>query len=101
MNFKSRLRIPNAANSFEEWQQVYHLDLAELSLYEIVAEEWWAARLAERYPDRIVWRGMCKMTVREWASERVELCERLRRDLTGATRSDSLKQKPRAKPWAL
>ena len=101
MNSKPRLRIPNAANSFEEWRQVYHLDLEGLSLCELVAEEWRAARLAECYPDRIVWRGTFKMRVWEWANERIEICGRLRRNLTGTTWSDTPKQKSRAKPWAL
>ena len=85
-----RLRLPNAANSEEEWRQVWNMDLAELSPSELVGEIYRAARIIARDPRAIVWRGTIPITARAWADERLELARTLlrrRRPPRGTVRS--------------
>ena len=74
-----RLRIPNAANSEDEWLQIYNLDLPELTPSQLYGEIWRAARIVARNPRGIVWRGTIPMPVREWADSRITLCRALLR----------------------
>jgi hypothetical protein len=70
-----RLTPPNAAVSLNECLRVYNEDLAELTPSELFSEIFQAARIANRDPRAIVWRGVTPMTAQQWADERIELCQ--------------------------
>ncbi len=97
--YRLQLRPPNAANSYEEFLQVYNLDLRDMSLCELLSAEYQAARIAELYPRNIMWRGMRRLSVSAWADERIGICERLRSELLGSEMARPPRKRPRAKPW--
>jgi hypothetical protein len=75
---RSVLRPPNAANSLEESLQVYNEDVHNMTPSELANAAFVAARIADRDPQRFVWRGVRHVTARQWADERIALClERL------------------------
>jgi hypothetical protein len=74
-----RLRPPNAALSLDECLRVYNEDLAELTSSELFSEIFQAARIANRDPRAIVWRGVTPITAQQWADERIKICRALLR----------------------
>jgi len=69
-----RLRPPSAMANSDEAAQVWNEDVEHLSRAELVDAMRTASRIAARDPRAIVWRGMARMTVRDWAEERISLC---------------------------
>lgn len=65
--------LPDATVSEEQAIQAWNEDIPDLTPSERLAEAHRAARLAERDPRRIVWRGREPVSARQWADERVEL----------------------------
>lgn len=89
------LRPPNAANSEEEYLEVYNLDLPELSPSELEEQVLRAHRIAARDPQAFVWRGMTHISARQWADERV----RMARKLLGTTARPADRRRRIGRAW--
>jgi hypothetical protein len=92
------MKPPNAVNSYEEYLQVYNLDLPDLTPSELLSAAHRAARSADRFPDAIIWRGTEPISNRRYADERIEICERLKNELLNIAKPDVTKKR-RPRGW--
>ncbi len=93
-----KLHPPDATVSQEEAFQVYNADLKDLSLAELEYERWRAARIAERFRQGGIYRGLTRLTVSEWAEERIRLCLELEHKALGAT-APARRPRGKVKAW--